>query len=68
VWKSAARPSVARVQKHLKCACGAVLEASTDEDLLAAVEAHLDESHAVVAHTTEESEGRPTSAEARKGT
>jgi predicted small metal-binding protein len=54
--------------KHLKCACGVVIQGSSDEELLTAVETHLDESHAVVAHATEESEGRPISAQARKET
>jgi predicted small metal-binding protein len=52
----------------LQCACGTLIEASTDEELLDAVEAHLEESHTVVAHAMEGSEGRPTGAEAQKGT
>jgi hypothetical protein len=38
------------MQKTLTCACGAVLVARSDEDLLTAVEEHLDASHDVLAH------------------
>jgi hypothetical protein len=37
------------MEKTLTCACGAILVACSDEDLLTAVEEHLEQSHDVPA-------------------